>query len=90
MRKVEELSQNLKYQTVDLEQQCKASEVSAKQTVDGILKTDDKLLSSLQKLANDLDPGKPEDEDQISRIKDLCARFVLSQWDIALLISIDL
>ncbi|KAF8861323.1 hypothetical protein BDZ45DRAFT_265253 [Acephala macrosclerotiorum] len=73
---IEELSQSLIYQTSDLEQQLKGSEVNAKQTVDSILRSDDKLLLSLQKLASDLDPGKPEDDFTISRIRELCARYI--------------
>ena len=70
-----ELSQSLKYKAADLEQQCKASDSQAKQTIDGVLKSDDKLLSSLQKLAGDLDPGRPEDGAMVSRIRELCAKY---------------
>ncbi|QSZ37760.1 hypothetical protein DSL72_008859 [Monilinia vaccinii-corymbosi] len=73
---VEELCQNLMYQLSDLEQQSKMSQSSIKQTVDGILKADDKLLASLQKLAGELDPGSSEDNDTIVRIRDLCARYI--------------
>jgi len=31
---------------------------------------------SLQKLASDLDPGRPEDDDMITRIRELCARYI--------------
>ncbi len=64
------------YQTLDLEQQLKTSEASVKQIVEGLLKSDDKLLLSLQKLANDLDPGRPENDDIIARIRELCARLI--------------
>jgi hypothetical protein len=47
--------------------------------VDNILKSDDKLLLSLQKLASDLDPGQSGDGDTIARIRDLCARYLVSQ-----------
>ncbi|KAF7935282.1 uncharacterized protein EAE97_008189 [Botrytis byssoidea] len=73
---VEELSQNLMYQLSDLEQQNKISQSDAKQTVDEIFKADDRLLTSLQKLAEELDPGSSEDHDTISRIRDLCARYI--------------
>ena len=68
---------------MDLEQQFKSSETGVKQTVDDILKSDDKLLLSLQKLASDLDPGRPEDDDMITRIKELCARYIqtLYRWE---------
>jgi hypothetical protein len=59
---------------LDLEQQVKTSEAGVKQTIDSILESDDKLLLSLQKLASDLDPGQSEDDDTITRIRELCAR----------------
>jgi hypothetical protein len=67
----------LKYQTTDLEQQFKTSENGIKQTVDNILKSDDKLLLSLQKLASDLEP-QYEDDDLITRIRELCARYIIT------------
>ncbi|PVH81258.1 hypothetical protein DL98DRAFT_490263 [Cadophora sp. DSE1049] len=73
---IEELSQSLTYQTTDLEQQCKASEAGVKQTVDSILKSDDKLLLSLQKLSSDLEPGRSDDDEIIARIRELCARLI--------------
>jgi hypothetical protein len=63
----------LKYQTVDLGLQAKTAESDVKQIVEGILRSDDKLLHSLQKLASDLDPGGDDDE-MIDRIRELCAR----------------
>ena len=44
--------------------------------MDTILKSDDKLLLSLQKLASDLDPETPEDDKIIARIRELCARYI--------------
>lgn len=76
---MDELSQSLAYQISDLEQQSKEAEASVKQTVDSVLRADDKLLLSLQKLAADLDPEKPETHDTINRIKELCARYILLQ-----------
>ena len=73
---VEELSQSLKYQTSDLEQQSKVSGSDLKQTVDSILRSDDKLLTSLQKLASDLDPVSSGDEETTARFRDLCARLI--------------
>lgn len=73
---IEELSQSLLYQIADIEQQSKATEAGVKQTVDSILKSDDKLLLSLQKLASDLDPGRPEDDTIIVRIRELCAGLI--------------
>jgi len=72
---VEELIQGLQYQKVDLELQAKGAESNVRQTVEGILRADDKLLQSLQKLASDLDPGSDDDE-IIDRIRELCARYI--------------
>jgi hypothetical protein len=70
------MSQGLMYQITDLEQQSKLSESTARQTVNDILKADDKLLASLQKLASDLDPINTDDNDTIARIKELSARLI--------------
>jgi hypothetical protein len=60
----------------DLEQQMKVSDSTVKQTVDSVLKSDDKLLASLQKLASDLDPINTQDVETMSRIKELSARLI--------------
>jgi hypothetical protein len=73
---IEEISQSLLYQIADIEQQSKVAETGVKQTVDSILKSDDKLLLSLQKLASDLGPGQPEDDTMIVRVRELCARLI--------------
>lgn len=63
----------MKYQTTDLEQQAKSAESGIKQTVENILRSDDKLLLSLEKLAGDLEP-QHENDGLIDRIRELCAR----------------
>lgn len=70
------MSQSLLYQTADIEQQSKEAEITVKQTIDSVLKADDKLLLSLQKLAADLEPEKPESYDTMARIRELCARLI--------------
>lgn len=64
----------MKDRIAELEQQGKTSETATKQSIEEVLRSDDRLLSSLQKLANDLDPVQSEDTDTIARIKELCAR----------------
>jgi predicted transcriptional regulator len=54
----------------------KGTDSIVKQTVDTILKSDDKLLASLQKLASDLDPINTEDVEIMARIKELSARLI--------------
>ena len=64
---------------LDLEQQSKVSEAGVKQTMDNILKSDDKLLLCLQKLASDHEPGESGDDDTMTRIRELCARYSFSE-----------
>lgn len=66
----------MKDRIAELEQQGKTSETATKQSIEEVLRSDDRLLSSLQKLANDLDPVQSEDTDTIARIKELCARLI--------------
>lgn len=72
----EELGRSLAYQVMDLEQQTKTQETDLKISVDEILRSDDKLLLSLEKLSGDLEPGKEGDEAVVDRIKELCARLI--------------
>jgi len=51
--------------------------VGLRKTASEILRVDDKLLLSLQKLASDLDPGYQEDDGTANRVRDLCARYIL-------------
>ncbi|RDW59618.1 hypothetical protein BP6252_12705 [Coleophoma cylindrospora] len=73
---VEELTETLNYQCLDSEQQIISSENAVKQTLDCILKSDNKLLSSLQKLSGELEPGQSGDDILVSKIRDLCARLI--------------
>ncbi|UQC79191.1 uncharacterized protein CLUP02_04670 [Colletotrichum lupini] len=61
MTTVEELSQSLEYKASDLEQQTKVSGNGLQQTLDSLLHSDDKLLSSLRKLGLELETEDPED-----------------------------
>jgi hypothetical protein len=71
---VEELLQSLRFQITELETQRKAADTAMHKTASEIVREDDKLLLSLQKLASDLEPSKPEDDEDAQRIRDLCAR----------------
>lgn len=44
------------------------------QTVDGILHSDDKLLTSLQKLGWELDQADPEEERTVEKLREICMR----------------
>lgn len=73
---MEELLQALSFQVAELEAQAKAADVNFNQMALETLREDDRLLASLQKLANDLDPGSPEDDHLARRIRELCARYL--------------
>ncbi|KAI0996991.1 hypothetical protein K3495_g11192 [Podosphaera aphanis] len=73
---ISELTQSLIYQTSDIELQLKTCENSLKQTVGGILLSDDKLLLSFQKLASEVDTSKPENENILVSVRELCARYI--------------
>lgn len=73
---VDETLRNLDYQgkTFGNEQVC--SDDRLRQSANEILGEDDRLLSSLQKLAVDLDSESPAEEEAMQRVKDLCARLI--------------
>ncbi|KAI9049955.1 hypothetical protein LZ554_006102 [Drepanopeziza brunnea f. sp. 'monogermtubi'] len=73
---IEELSQSLVYQISDLEQQGKTHEARLRMSVDGILRSDDKLLLSLEKLSGDLEHGSEGKEADVGRIRELCAMLI--------------
>ncbi len=66
----------MRYQISELESNCKAADAGLRKSAAEILKMDDRLLAGLQKLANELEPGQPEDEDIGERVRDMCARHV--------------
>lgn len=68
--------QSLIYKSSDQAQYLKTSDLNFKQAISNILQLDDRLLSSFQKLAIDLDKNLPENEETIERVKDLCARYI--------------
>jgi hypothetical protein len=46
------------------------------QTVDTMFRSDDKLLSSLQKLGFELQKEDVEEEENVAALRETCARFV--------------
>ncbi|KAK0711931.1 hypothetical protein B0H67DRAFT_602550 [Lasiosphaeris hirsuta] len=73
---VEELSQRLDSRITELEQQGKGDGTSIRQTVDTLLHSDDKLLSSLQKLGWELETEDPEEQDNVVMLRETCARLI--------------
>ncbi|KXH42897.1 hypothetical protein CSIM01_06005 [Colletotrichum simmondsii] len=74
--KVEELSQSLEYKASDLEQQTKVSGNGLQQTLDSLLHSDDKLLSSLRKLGLELETEDPEDRENVEKLREICMRLI--------------
>lgn len=72
---VEGLSQSLDFRVSDLEQQAKDTRAGLGQTVDNIFHSDDKLLSSLQKLGWELDQEDPEEKETVEQLREICMRY---------------
>lgn len=73
---VELLSQSLDYRVSELEQQRKGTEDDLTTTIGSMLLSDDKLLSSLQKLGLELDTEDPEETDSVTKLREICARLI--------------
>ncbi|KAF4473053.1 hypothetical protein FAGAP_13473 [Fusarium agapanthi] len=69
-------AQSLEYRVADLEQIAKDSRSNLKKTVDTSFQSDDKLLSSLQKLGWELDQQDPEEEKTIEKLRETCMRLI--------------
>ncbi|ROV98347.1 hypothetical protein VMCG_07173 [Cytospora schulzeri] len=73
---IELLSQGLEYRMSELEQQSKVSGGDVKKLVDEIYQSDNKLLSSLQKLGWELDTEDPEETESVDKLRGICARLI--------------
>ncbi|KAF3769449.1 hypothetical protein M406DRAFT_343702 [Cryphonectria parasitica EP155] len=73
---VELLLQSLDYRVSELEQQNTASRDEVVSIVDSVLHTDDKLLSSLQKLGWELDAEDTEETESVTKLREICARLI--------------
>ncbi|KAK3681612.1 hypothetical protein B0T22DRAFT_445229 [Podospora appendiculata] len=73
---VEELSQVLDSNITDMEQQHKAESANVHKTVDSLVRSDDKLLSSLQKLGWELETEDPAEQDNVTALRETCARLI--------------
>ncbi|KAF5021275.1 hypothetical protein F66182_6673 [Fusarium sp. NRRL 66182] len=69
-------AQSLEYRVADLEQIAKDARSNLKQTVDSVFQSDDKLLSSLQKLGWELEQQDPEEEKTIEKLREICMRLI--------------
>lgn len=73
---VELLSQGLDYRISEIEQQGKSTSEGVTDIVEAMLRSDDKLLSSLQKLGLELDTEDPEETESVAKLRDICARLI--------------
>ncbi|KAK1833586.1 hypothetical protein QBC39DRAFT_389822 [Podospora conica] len=73
---VEELSQRLDSRIVELEQQGGVGGSHSQQTADALFRSDDKLLSSLEKLGWELQTEDPEEQDNVVMLRETCARLI--------------
>ncbi|KAK4178149.1 hypothetical protein QBC36DRAFT_111319 [Triangularia setosa] len=73
---VEELSQSLDSQILELEQQTTGTSPAIQQAVDTLFHSDNKLLASLQKLGWELDTEDPEEQNHVVMLRETCARLI--------------
>lgn len=73
---VELLTQSLDYRVSELEQQSRGTAGDLTAIIDSMLHSDDKLLSSLQKLGWELDMEDPEETDSVTKLREICARLI--------------
>jgi hypothetical protein len=66
----------LESKIVELEEQSKGDGASVQQTADSLFHSDDKLLSSLQKLGWELETEDPEEQHNVVTLRETCARSV--------------
>ncbi|KAI3400630.1 hypothetical protein diail_2342 [Diaporthe ilicicola] len=73
---VELLSQGLDYRMSELDQGTKELGRDLTNVVDEVLRSDDKLLSSLQKLGWELETEDPEETESVGQLREICARLI--------------
>jgi hypothetical protein len=78
---VEEIAQSLSARITDTSQQIKASGNDVQSTTEKMLQLDDKLLSSLQKLGWEIQTEDPEELENVTKLREICARLVKSKAD---------
>lgn len=73
---VELLSQGLDYRISEMEQQIRSTSEEVTDIVGAVLHSDDKLLSSLQKLGLELNTEDPEEIESVAKLREICARLI--------------
>lgn len=73
---IELLSQSLDYRVSEMEQHSKTVGEDVTSIVNSVLRSDDKLLASLQKLGYELDSDDPEEVASVTKLREICARLI--------------
>lgn len=74
---MDELSQSLQLRISDAQQQAKGAGDGLDGDIDALLRSDDKLLASLQKLGWELEAGEdPAEQESVEEMRDICARLI--------------
>ncbi|KAJ4303923.1 hypothetical protein N0V88_001523 [Collariella sp. IMI 366227] len=71
-----DLSQSLSSRVLELEQQSTGASATIQQTMDTLFHSDDKLLSSLQKLGLELETEDAEEQRDVVMLRETCARLI--------------
>ncbi|KAL1839406.1 hypothetical protein VTJ49DRAFT_1537 [Mycothermus thermophilus] len=71
-----ELLHSLNSRILDLDQQTQGAGATIPKTVDTLLRADDKLLTSLQKLAWELETEDAEEKQDVAMLRETCARLI--------------
>ncbi|GAB1319962.1 HAUS augmin-like complex subunit 3 N-terminal domain-containing protein [Madurella fahalii] len=72
----EELSEALDSRVLELDQRSSGAGGAIQKTVDALFHSDDKLLSSLQKLGFELETEDPEVQGDVAMLRETCARLI--------------
>ncbi|KAM4057154.1 hypothetical protein HRG_003998 [Hirsutella rhossiliensis] len=73
---VEELSRDVGFRLSDAELQCRDASPNISEIIGGLFKSDDKLLSSLQKLGWELHQPSPDEQQTVDRLREICSRLI--------------
>ncbi|AEO68724.1 a3180d0a-819e-45aa-94ff-4af92c298886 [Thermothielavioides terrestris] len=73
---VGQLSESLNSRVLELEQRTAGAGAAIQQTVDTLFHSDDKLLSSLQKLGWELKTEDGEEQEDVALLRETCARLI--------------
>jgi hypothetical protein len=73
---VSSLAQDIEARLSELEQAGTGNSDAIQRTVNALLTSDDKLLTSLQKLGWELESEDPEEKESVGKLRDICARLI--------------